>query len=261
MRRPDRHNEIELNLLRTGTLTYLLGGRRVTVPEGGLSAFWAAIPHQIIESSGEPEYYVATLPLAWFLECRLPKKLVDRLLHGEVLRDPEPQRFQLDLHLFKLWIQDFSGKSAEPGPAILLELHARLLRMADSIPDLDHQDQEPGNQALLGTGGIGKMEQLAAHIAKHYQEPILIKEVAEKLGLHPNYAMNLFKKTFNLTINEYLTQHRLFNAQRLLATTDQKIIDVALDSGYPTLSWFNEAFKKSCGCSPSEYRRQNRIDT
>ena len=103
------------------------------------------------------------------------------------------------------------------------------------------------------------MEQLAAYIAQHYREAIRIEEVAAKVGLNPNYAMNLFKKTFNLTINAYLTQHRLSHAQRLLATTDLKVIDVALDSGYPTLSRFYDAFKQSCGCSPSSYRRTHRV--
>ena len=31
MRRPDRHNEIEVNLLGEGPLTYLLGGRKVVL--------------------------------------------------------------------------------------------------------------------------------------------------------------------------------------------------------------------------------------
>ena len=43
MRRPDRHDEIELNLLLRGSLTYLLGGVRVTLHEGRLGAFWAAM--------------------------------------------------------------------------------------------------------------------------------------------------------------------------------------------------------------------------
>ena len=41
MSRCDRHNEIELNLLESGALVYLMGGRRVTVPAGRLAAFWA----------------------------------------------------------------------------------------------------------------------------------------------------------------------------------------------------------------------------
>ena len=52
MPRPDRHNEIEINLLTGGALTYLVGGRKVRVPAGRLAIFWAAIPHQIIETQG-----------------------------------------------------------------------------------------------------------------------------------------------------------------------------------------------------------------
>ena len=48
MVRPDRHNEVEINLLAKGSLTYLLGGRKETVAAGRLTAFWAAIPHQVI---------------------------------------------------------------------------------------------------------------------------------------------------------------------------------------------------------------------
>ena len=44
MPRPDRHNEIEINFLRSGTLTYLLGGRRTEVGAGRLVLFWAAAP-------------------------------------------------------------------------------------------------------------------------------------------------------------------------------------------------------------------------
>ena len=69
MRRPDRHNEVELNFLESGSLTYLLGGRKVKVSSQRLSMFWAAIPHQIIEYAAGTEYFVATIPLAWFLQC------------------------------------------------------------------------------------------------------------------------------------------------------------------------------------------------
>jgi len=257
MRRPDRHNEVELNLLKNGSLTYLLGGERVTIPQGGLGAFWAAIPHQIIDSSGNPEYYVVTLPLAWFLQCRLPVNLVDRLLRGQFLRDAVPERFELDLHLFQTWTRDLIGGRSGPDSAIRLELHARLLRLADSLPVVPGKGKGPRPNALLGEGGLSKVEQMAAYIAQHYQETILIGEVAREVGLHPNYAMNLFKKTFNITVNKYLTQHRMSHAQRLLATTEDKIVDIALAAGYSTLSRFYDAFKKFCGCSPSGYRREH----
>ena len=49
MPRFDRHNEIELNLLESGRLVYLMGGRKVAVPAGRLTVFWAGVPHQILD--------------------------------------------------------------------------------------------------------------------------------------------------------------------------------------------------------------------
>src|SRR6478736_1663084 len=79
MRRPDHHNEIELNMLHSGWVTYLLGGRKVRVETGHLSLFWAAIPHQIIDYDPATEYFVATIPLSWFLQCRLPERMMQPL--------------------------------------------------------------------------------------------------------------------------------------------------------------------------------------
>jgi AraC-like DNA-binding protein len=261
MRRPDRHNEIELNLLKNGSLTYLLGGERVTIPQGGLAAFWAAIPHQIVDSSDQPEYFVVTLPLSWFLQCRLPTKLVDRLLHGQFLRDANPERFALDLQLFQTWARDLAGGQSEPDRAVQLEFHARLLRMAQELPEMPGEGKGPRPKTLLGEGGLSKVEQLAAYIAQNYREAVSIEEIARSVGLHPNYAMGLFRKSFDITINDYITQHRVSHAQRLLATTDDKVVDIALESGYQTLSRFYVAFRKSCGCAPSSYRREHRMDT
>lgn len=255
MNRPDRHNEIELNLLKNGSLTYLLGGESVTISQGSLGAFWAAIPHQIIASSGNPEYYVVTVPLAWFLQCRLPASLVDRLLHAQFLRDPASERFELDWLLFQTWAEDLANGRREQGFATLLELHARLRRLADGL----RTTSDSRSVALLGEGGLSKVEQMAAYIAQHYQETIPIGDVACEVGLHPNYAMNLFKRTFNITLNEYVTQHRMSHAQRLLATTNDKIVEIALAVGYQTLSRFYDAFRKSCGCSPSRYRKEHRV--
>jgi len=56
-----RKHELELNLLDAGSLTYLLGGRRVTLRPRRLSAFWAATPHQILASQDVTFYYVLTV--------------------------------------------------------------------------------------------------------------------------------------------------------------------------------------------------------
>lgn len=255
MRRPDRHNEIELNLLRGGTMTYLLGGRPVTIQARRLVAFWAAIPHQIIGVEGRVEYYVVTLPLAWCLQSRLPARLMDRLLDGQFLCDPNEDRFELDWAQFEVWEEDLKTAGAAMPEAAPLELQARLIRLAESLPGEPSQRLRP---AVIGEGAVNKAEQMAACIARHYQEPLQIKEIADRVGLHPNYAMSLFRRTFRITLNDFLTQHRVSHAQRLLVTTDRKVVDVALDSGFRSLSRFYIAFRKVCGTHPSRYRKEHR---
>ena len=46
---PDHHNEIELNFIESGSVTYLPGGDKITLEAGRLTAFWPAIPDQIID--------------------------------------------------------------------------------------------------------------------------------------------------------------------------------------------------------------------
>ncbi len=45
-----------------------------------------------------------------------------------------------------------------------------------------------------------------------------------------------------------------------MATSDTKIVDVAFASGFGSLSRFNEAFRRACGCTPRDYRVEHRLE-
>jgi AraC family transcriptional regulator, melibiose operon regulatory protein len=258
MPRPDRHNEVEMNLLRSGTLTYLLGGRKVRVEARQLSVFWAAIPHQILEFEGTAEYFVATLPLAWFIQCRLPEKLVKALLRGEMVTEVSEARARSDLWLLAHWEVDLNQDDRGIHKAVLLEMEARLLRLTSSSLSVAAAARQ---STATNRCELTKVEEMACLIAQRYTEPLTVEQVAKPVGLHPNYAMALFKRGVGTTIVDYITKHRVSHAQRLLATTQTKIVDVALSSGFASTSRFNAAFRQECGCSPREYRQRHHIST
>ena len=256
MQRPDRHNEVELNLLERGSLTYLLGGDTVTIPARRLAVFWAAIPHQIISSKDNPEYFVATIPLVWFLQCKFPTHFVDAVMHARVVLDPDPQTRKGDLEMFDRWVHDFEKQDPQRQRASFLEIEARLLRFASAIPaETSSLKARSQAQPPVETGGLNHVERMACFIARNYTERLTAEQISSAAGLHPNYAMAVFKRSMGITMIDCVTQYRVTHAQRLLATTDEKIIDVALSSGFVSLSRFYEAFNKWCGCSPKEYRR------
>jgi AraC-like DNA-binding protein len=256
MPRPDRHNEIEINLLTGGALTYLVGGRKVRVPGGRLAIFWAAIPHQIIETQGASEYYVATIPLSWFLQCNFPEHLVQPVLHGDVLLDRRTDRG--DLARFELWLDDLRTDPANRQRPVFLEMEARLYRLALSLA---RGRGKSGRSAAepVKEGHLSNVERMAAFVAMRYTEPLTVDDIGEHVGLHPNHAMTVFKRAFGTTLIRYLTEHRVSHAKRLLATTDDKILGVALTSGFGSVGRFNAVFRQTCGCSPREFRRRHRL--
>lgn len=93
-------------------------------------------------------------------------------------------------------------------------------------------------------------------MAERFSEPLTIAEIAAAAGLHPNYAMPLFQRHCGITIRDYLLQHRLTRAQQLMLTSDAKVIDVAMASGFGSVSAFYAAFTRTLGEPPEHYRRR-----
>src|SRR2546429_8995349 len=85
--RPHRHNEVELNFLERGALTYLFGKQQVVVSSGQFLVFWAIMPHYILEASPETTLHWLTVPLGRFLQWHLEDTITQLLLHGQLLWD------------------------------------------------------------------------------------------------------------------------------------------------------------------------------
>jgi AraC family transcriptional regulator, melibiose operon regulatory protein len=252
MGRPDRHNEIELNLLESGAVTYLLSGRRVTLRPGRLAAFWAIAPHQIIASEDENPYFVATIPFNIFLQWRLAPRFLNSILGGALV-EARSESAGRDRLLFEQWIQDLQGGSAELVEIALLEMQARVRRMALHFTAEEGEFEEPAPRPL-DVKDSSKVEQMAMYVSTNYHRRMKVEEISAVVDLHPDYASALFKKSFGMTLGKYVLEHRISHAQRMLSTTREKISTVALKVGFESMSRFNASFKVAAGCTPREYR-------
>jgi AraC-like DNA-binding protein len=251
---PDRYNEIELHLIKSGSLTYLFGGEQITFEPGRLALFWGAAPHQLIKSASQVAYHVIKIPLTWFLQCRFPSDLVRPVLHGQAVVDPEPD-IQVDTKQFDRWIHNIQSQEPSGLRVTQLELEARMLRLAMSMADQAESPQAGKSiSTSLGSNQVRRVGQMVAFIAQNYTRQVTVELVSKSVGLHPHYAMNLFRRTLGTTLINCVTHHRISHAQRLLITTDKKIVDVALTVGFNSVSRFNAAFKNASDCSPREYR-------
>ena len=92
------------------------------------------------------------------------------------------------------------------------------------------------------------------YINRHYQEALSLEEVAEFSGFSKFHFTRIFKQCMNMTFYEYLNQKRISRAEELLSTTGESVTEIAMSSGFSSISAFNRTFKSIKGCSPSEHR-------
>ncbi len=83
-----------------------------------------------------------------------------------------------------------------------------------------------------------------------------LNQAACAANVSANHFSALFSQEMNQTFIEYLTELRMKKAKELLRCTDMRSGQIALEIGYKDSHYFSFLFKKTQGCTPSDYRRQ-----
>jgi AraC-like DNA-binding protein len=245
------HSNIELNFIQGGRLVYLHGGVRRTVEAGRLAVFWAGVPHQTISVGELAEGIWVQLPLAWLLQWKPPRDFAGRLLAGEFFQ------FEYPPELPERWLKDFEHRDDDSQSVLLLELHATLARLALSLPVGQSGKLAATESTTATTGGDLHISRTTAFIAAHYHdENLTIDDIARVVNLRPHYLTTLFKRRCQVNLWEYVTRLRVSHAQRLLVTTDLRVLDVAMESGFSSLAPFYNAFARYCGLRPLTFRKR-----
>ena len=257
---PHVHTDVECNLVLRGSMRNFLSGAYHDTRAGGVAVFWGGVPHWLVDAPPQTRVIWLTIPLTWLIQWELDGPFLQRLLRGEMLGRPAGSDSGLDELLFARWVSDMGGDRTGRGNAaarktVMLEVEAWFRRLATSAGrgGAGTSRERVGTDAGPDAPG-GHVERLAAYMGEHYREDVSVNQIAASAGLHPNYAMQLFKRGCGMTLWEYLTRLRVSHAQRLLLTGREKVSRIALESGFGSPGRFYEAFARVCGCTPRQYR-------
>lgn len=84
-------------------------------------------------------------------------------------------------------------------------------------------------------------------------------ELAQKTHCTARHLSRIFHELVGMSFRDKRAELRLARARELLATTNSKVVDVALESGYKSLSLFNHMFAQRFGMSPGKWRKQHNL--
>ena len=94
-------------------------------------------------------------------------------------------------------------------------------------------------------------------IQREYRRRLSLEEVADAAGLSRYHFLRRFQRMYHTTPREMIEQLKIRHAQRLLRS-GMSCADVARAVGYEYQSHLTTRFKKSVGCSPTQWLRKSR---
>ncbi len=254
---PHMHSQIELNFVLTGQMTYWFDGRELTVDEGRLCLFWGMIPHQVIDRREGTRFVCLYVPMSVFLGLANLSRFRDAVFRGAMIEALEIRSWDRDI--FQRWREELLAGDENLTEIVRNELTARVLRIErDGWRDLREEGSAIASFSANDSERVEHIERMLRFIAEHALENISADDVGNAVGLHPNYAMSIFKRAVGHTINQAIVRHRLDTAQSLLISTDLSITDVAFESGFGSVSRFYEAFSERFVEKPTAFRRRMR---
>lgn len=175
------------------------------------------------------------------LGALLKKRYQLRIIYVTSLRDRETihqaSRTQADGYLMKPVGSD----------SLFATIEVALQRTESSMAKEEHGARVPM-----------RIRRVIAHIEERLADNITTDALARVAGLSRDHFARSFRQSIGETPHNYLVDRRISQARRLLETTDGRVVEVARQCGYESLSYFTTLFRRRVGVSPAAYRRANR---
>ncbi|MFD2611360.1 AraC family transcriptional regulator [Paenibacillus gansuensis] len=247
------HDFFEMEFIVSGEGRQLLNGEELALTPGTLYLLTPADIHEVYGNSEHPlslvnikfsREWLGTELLEWVYESK------GNLYSTRQDSDAEALYRECQLILRETACPDPDRGSI---PIVQGALHRIIVSLLRAIRKKG-QDVRSGSDVLRSQAD---MKRALLYIDHHYRDPITLKGAADAAGLSANYFSEKFRQTFGQSFQAYLLQLRLEFAHRLVKDSSLPITEIALASGFNTLSYFIRMFKNMYGAAPAQYRQQS----
>lgn len=109
-----------------------------------------------------------------------------------------------------------------------------------------------------GISGNRQCTAVRRYIDMHFKEPLTLDQLSEEAHMNKYYLSHSFKREYGISPINYLISRRINESKYLLTETDLSMSQIAQLLGFSSLSYFSQAFRKTQGVSPMEFRQKSK---
>lgn len=248
------HNLMEVGVCIEGEGTLILDEREIAFHPGMLTVIPHNYPHTTNSKEGtlsyweyiffEPEYVMQELyPGNQALRMQMQQRINYNAFAME--RETAGEMWNVVRTIFDLQREkkEFYRECTRAQLATLTHLIARL-SPKQSAAELKKVDVN-GEQILPAL----------YYIERQYMYPIKIEELAKICNMSETNFRRVFGTTTNMKPVDYINMVRVQNACKMMQNSYDSMKDIAVKTGFGTVSTFNRDFKKILGTSPYQWKK------
>lgn len=245
------HTPLEIIMPTKNDYTVLLGGNSYHLNEGDIAFICPGVIHALrAPAKGKRIIFQAEVTMLHEIsELESVLSLISPLFIVT------PESFP-DIHvLLRKYMFDILNEYESDSPFAETAIYSILLSMFAIIGknytagkehfDVGNQKQKEYNEKFIS---------ICNYINQHCTEDLTLEQVAEMAGFSKYHFSRLFKQFTNVTFYKYLNQKRISRAEKLLINSETTVTEVALQSGFSSMSAFIRMFKIVKLCTPTEFR-------
>ncbi|TFW56698.1 AraC family transcriptional regulator [Bradyrhizobium sp. MOS001] len=160
--------------------------------------------------------------------------------------DPVLKRLTAALALAEERGSEFDGLYAD---AVRLAIVTRILSLQNVTQSAVNRQAAPLQN--------WRLKRVLEYVKRHYAKTIKLQDLAGAAGLSRMHFAAQFRLATGLRPREFVVQYRIEMARRLLAETNESVVDIALAVGFQSQSHFTTVFRQCVGETPRRWRGLN----
>ena len=247
------HREIELGMILEGNVILHIGTKSYHLKQGDIYYVNPLETHEFI--SEEPGVLVLSIQLSPKMVGVLLPDVTELHLNGSAnLRDHyvDHRAYDIISYLFVESAYAYLNHSEDYAYRCFSATANLLYLLKRDIPAWEISSEKSANQR------VERLLTITDYIEEHFTHKLLLEDIAKQQGLSMPYLSHLFKDTLGVSFQGYVKEKRFEYACNLIATTDRKILDISVSSGFSDVRYLTSLFHERYGCTPKEFRKNAR---
>lgn len=239
------HRNIEFNLTTAGRIKMNIDGETVLLPAGE----WCVVNSGELHANHwiEPNDHFEGICL------QISKSFMDRWLgEGKRLEIPGSQAARDRIKEILMEFGEYQKQGADDLKKMELVFHLLNEIRANCI--CEGQKKEGRTDE-----GDSNIKAIINYMDEYYMEQMDLSTVAAAFNYTPTYLSRMFKEHVGRNFYQYLQNVRLMNCvEEMKEDENVRLMECALNHGFPNAKSFITTFKKTFGCTPSEWMKQGK---